>query len=290
MTRLFWIVLALLVWASPSLAEETFVEVAPAVRLRVIDEGPRNGMPPLVLVTGWRVTADVWRGQIDTFKGERRVVAFDPRSQGRSTITAEGDTPEQRARDLHALLATLGLHDVVLVGWSQGVQDVASYIDQFGSGDLKAVVLVDSSVSGGAASIAANPELAAGRVGGLSLYSQHPREFTAGMLHAIMRKPMPEARFDHILDEALKTPTAIGSAMWFADLYGVDRSKALERLNAPTLVIASALSDELAAQRAGAERLAKGRFLAIEDAGHAVFVDQPERFNDALRSFIQSVS
>jgi pimeloyl-ACP methyl ester carboxylesterase len=78
------------------------------------------------------------------------VIAIDPRSQGNLTKTDEGDTSEQRARDYRLLLTSLHLEPVILVGWSQGVQDVAAYVDQYGTTGVKAVVLVDSTISGGA--------------------------------------------------------------------------------------------------------------------------------------------
>jgi pimeloyl-ACP methyl ester carboxylesterase len=35
-----------------------------------------------------------------------------------------------------------------------------------------------------------------------------------------------------------------------------------------------------------ATRIADARLVSIEGAGHGVFVDQPERFNDVLREFL----
>ena len=58
----------------------------------------------LVLIPGWTFDAEIWRHEIDRFAKDRRVIAIDPRSQGLSTMTGYGDTPEQRARDLKAVL------------------------------------------------------------------------------------------------------------------------------------------------------------------------------------------
>ena len=109
----------------------------------------------IILIPGWRLTASIWADQTRIFAQDGRVVAVDPRSQGDSTKTDEGDTPEQRARDYHALLASVHAGPVVLVGWSQGVQDVAAYVDQFGTDGVKGIVLVDSTISKGAANISA---------------------------------------------------------------------------------------------------------------------------------------
>ena len=52
---------------------------------------------------------------------------------------------------------------------------------------------------------------------------------------------------------------------------------------------ASAKSSELARQQTGAGQIAHPRFENIEDAAHAVFVDQPERFNELLKKFVKDL-
>lgn len=265
---------------------ERVVETAPQVRLRVVDTGPAGDAPALVLVPGWGMSAEIWREQIAAFRGQRRVVSFDPRSQGDSSKVTEGNTPEARARDLHALLAALGLERIVLVGWSQGVQDVAAYVEQFGTAALAGVVLVDAPVSAGAQSVQARPQAAAQELERLAIYGAHPQAYARGMLRAIIRRPLPQPEFDRLVASLLKTPTSIGQAMLLADLFGVDRTPALAKLDRPTLVIAAASSPELEAQKAMAAKLPHGRIETIEDAGHAVFVDQPQRFNAMLARFL----
>jgi hypothetical protein len=75
----------------------------------------------------------------------------------------------------------------------------------------------------------------------------------------------------------MKTPTAIGAAMLVSDLYGIDRTAALVKFDRPTLIIASADSPELEAQKAMLAKLPNGQFTSIAVAGQAVFVDQPSR-------------
>ena len=102
------------------------VEVGDGVSLRVIEAGKPGDGPALVFIPGWSTGVDIWHRQIDTFAKTHRVIAFDPRSEGESTKTTSGNTPEIRAQDLHALLERLGVRRPVLIGWSQGVQDIAA--------------------------------------------------------------------------------------------------------------------------------------------------------------------
>jgi len=52
----------------------------------------------------------------------------------------------------------LHVSQAVLVGWSQGSQDVAAYIQQFGTDSIAAVAFVDSPVAAGASEIEVNKE------------------------------------------------------------------------------------------------------------------------------------
>jgi non-heme chloroperoxidase len=57
----------------------------------------------------------------------------------RSTATRTSST----ARDLADFIGKLGLKDVVLAGWSYGVLEMMAYVNQFGTANLKAIVLID---------------------------------------------------------------------------------------------------------------------------------------------------
>ncbi|MDQ8755015.1 alpha/beta hydrolase [Sphingosinicella sp. LHD-64] len=276
--------------ASASNARTADVPVSADVRIHVIDEGPaRADRPTLVLLPGWRFSGSIWSAQIAAFGSDRRVISVDPRSQGQSTKTAEGNTPEQRAQDLHALLARLNVGRFVLVGWSQGVQDTAAYVERYGTANIEGIVLVDSPISSGAARIERAPHAAARQFGRLSAYMNAPRDYTEGMMRAVVVRPLSSAELDQLVDRALATPTATGAAMLVADLFGVDRRPALERMDKPVLIVASARSAELVDQRDMASRVADAEFHAIEDAGHAVFVDQPQQFNALLGAFLERI-
>ena len=258
------------------------------VTLHYVEAGP-EAAPALILIPGWSCASGVWRKQIAYFSKTMRVVAVDPRSQGESGKTDDGNTPLQRARDYEALFAALKLHDAVLVGWSQGVQDVASYIDQFGTKRLRGIVLVDAAVSRGAGAVTANPKFVQTLLGGIDIYARHKREYLEGMMHAIFSQPMPEADFKALVATGMKTPTNTGIAELNADMLGADLTPALAKFDKPTLVIASAKSFELADQKSEVGKLPHGSFAQIEHAAHGVFVDQPDAFNRALDHFVKAL-
>jgi non-heme chloroperoxidase len=124
----------------------------------------------------------------------------------------------------------------------------------------------------------------------LAVYQAHQEEYLRGMMGAIISKPQPEGAIDRFVATGMKTPPTIGIAMLVADLFGVNRTAALKKINCPTLIIASAKSGELARQQTGAGQIPHAHFEKIEDAAHAVFLDQPARFNELLEKFVKDLS
>ena len=266
------------------------VEVGDGVSLRLIEAGkPANG-PALVFISGWSTGADIWRHQIDTFAKTNRVIAFDPRSQGDSTKTIAGNTPEIRAQDLHTLLDRLGVRRPVLIGWSQGVQDIAAYVERYGTKDLAGIVLVDAAVSDGADGMASRPQETAEQFKMFAVYQAHQREYLGGMMQAIISKPQSNGTIERLVSIGMKTPPDVGVGMLVADMFGVNRTTALKKIECPTLIVASAKSFELSRQQAGADQISHARFEKIDDTAHAVFLDQPKRFDEVVRSFIAGLA
>jgi len=285
--------------SAPELSERT-VDLGNDVSLRVIEAGqPASGVT-LVLIPGWSTSADIWREQINCFAATYRVISFDPRSQGRSTITTTGNTPETRAQDLHTLLDDLNVLRPVLIGWSQGVEDIAAYIDQYGTGDLSGIVLVDAALSNGAEDMAPKTFAGLAHARGMqqtaeqlktyAVYQAHQREYLADMMRAIVSKPQSNDAIEQLVTTALKTPPDVGVAMRIADSFGVNRTRVLKKIDCPTLIIASAKSGSLAQQQAQTKQISDARFEKVEDAAHAVFLDQPDRFNELVTSFVAKLA
>jgi pimeloyl-ACP methyl ester carboxylesterase len=286
-TRLVVLLVAVICLGSiPARAESTrMVEVDNGVSLRVIEAGKPGDGSTLVFVPGWSTGADIWHHQIDEFAKTHRVITFDPRSEGESTKTTSGNTPEIRAQDLHTVLERLGVRRPVLIGWSQGVQDVAAYVERYGTKELAGIVLVDAAVSDGTDGMAARPEETAAQFKMFAVYQAHQQEYLQGMMQAIISKPQPGDAIERFVSIGMKTPPDVGLGMLVADMFGVNRTPALKKIDCPTLIIASAKSGELSRQEAAAKQIPRARFEKVDDAAHAVFLDQPDHFDELLKSF-----
>ncbi|OIN80618.1 alpha/beta hydrolase [Mycobacterium malmoense] len=77
--------------------------------------------PPVILVHGYTASIAEWNVVWDGLQARGfRVIAFDQRGHGRSTLGSDGIGSEPMAADLAAVLRHFDVHDGVLVGHSMG--------------------------------------------------------------------------------------------------------------------------------------------------------------------------
>jgi len=116
------------------------VTVADGVDLRILRAGSGT---PLLLIPGWSFSAEVFVHQLIELSAEYDVIAVDPRGHGQSSKPLTGNNYPQRGRDLAALVDALGLDGFVLAGWSFGVLDALSYLQQAGHEKVSRLILID---------------------------------------------------------------------------------------------------------------------------------------------------
>ena len=117
------------------------------------------GRGPVVTFShGWPLNADAWDGQL-LFLAQRgfRVIAHDRRGHGRSGQTSSNNDMNGYADDLAAVIETLDLKNVTLVGHSTGGGEVARYIERHGTKRVSKAVLI-AAVPPLLLKTAANPE------------------------------------------------------------------------------------------------------------------------------------
>lgn len=88
---------------------------------------------PVVLIHGYPLDGHSWEKQTRALLAAGyRVITYDRRGFGGSSKVAEGYDYDTFADDLHTVLETLDLHDVVLVGFSMGTGELARYVSRHG--------------------------------------------------------------------------------------------------------------------------------------------------------------
>ncbi len=278
-TILSVLIAACLLLPGVAAAADRFFTTSDGVRLHYIEAGPSFG-PTLVFVPGWTMPAWIFQRQIAFFSRDYHVVALDPRGQGDSDIPQTGYEPYRRGADIGDLVAALGGRRVLLVGWSLGVLDSLAYVHQAGDGKLLGLVLIDNSVGEDPAP-SAGPRVPAGRPPRASREEAMAR-FVRGMFH----RPQDEAYLEQLTDTALRTPPYASAALLS---YPVPRSfwrDAIYTVRKPILYI---VTPRLAGQAENLQlRHSDVRSDIYMDAGHALFIDDGDRFNAEMLDFIRT--
>jgi microsomal epoxide hydrolase len=271
------ILLAILLPAGSAAAADRYFQTSDGVRLHYLDNGRGR---TIVMVPGWTMPAWIFDRQIAEFSNRYRVIAFDPRSQGESQVAASGHDPWRRGRDIAELLDQLGPQPVVLIGWSLGVLDSLAYVRGYGDARLAGVVLIDNSV-GEEPAPTSTPSQGPRRPAPKLSRDEKMRLFVFGMF----RQPQPRAYIDRLTMASLRTPPGAAAALLS---YPVPRSfwkEAVYSITRPLLYIVrprwAAQAANLAANHPAAETV------VMEGVGHALFVDDPARFDSAVDGFIR---
>jgi len=267
--------LCLLAFAPHARAADLFFRTSDGVRLHAIAAGPATART-IVLIPGWTMPAWIFTPQIEAFSGQYRVVVLDPRGQGESEIAPSGYTDKRRGQDIAELLQHLGVRPVLLGGWSLGVLDVLAYIHTHGDARVAGLVLIDNSVGELPA-----PRPSPPRPGPKPPWPVAMRAF----VHGMFQHPQPPAYLDQLTRAALQTPK------WAADAllrYPEPRSYWREALYATSKPVLYVVRPGLGGQAANVARHdPQAETVVMRGVGHALFVDDPARFDALLLSFIQ---
>jgi pimeloyl-ACP methyl ester carboxylesterase len=266
-----------------------YLEVAPGTELYYEEYGAGA---PIVFVPGWTFTTEVFVHQAAYFAQTNRVILVDPRGQGRSSKSFQGNDYGTHGADLVKLFAALELSDAVLVGWSTGTLDVLSYVQQAGTTALKGVVGIDMSpkpLSVNAEDWVEGPlDEIAGAYRSFLRSPQGQRDFiTYYATEVMIQRDLTPLELDWIIRQSLTTPYPIASAL-FADAMFCDFSAEAAGLSeaTPTLYVIAEHWAETAVP------YMQRMFPKIQTTvlgGHMMFWEHADRFNAAVRTFIDQL-
>jgi pimeloyl-ACP methyl ester carboxylesterase len=230
--------------------------------------------PPLILTHGYSSTSAMWQGQIAGLSQHFRLVLWDMRGHGQS------DYPEDPAAYSEA--ATVG--------------DIGALLDEIGARRA----IVGGLSLGGYMSLAfcrAHPE----RVAALLIIDTGPGFKKDDAREAWNKRALETAaRFEREGLAVLKSGSRERSSVTHRDARGLALSargmltqrdagviEALPAIKVPSLIVVGAddtpflaASDYMAAKIPGAQKV------VIAAAGHAVNIDQPQAFIDAVLAFL----
>lgn len=274
--------------------EHSYVAINDELTQHVTDVG--TGDTALVLVPGWTMTAASFEHQLVGLSQLTglRVISYDPRAQGQSTMTPEGHHYEQHGRDLKALLGLLDVHRFVLAGWSAGGGDVMEYVRLFGTEGLVGFVLIGitpRAMGSGSTDwfwydvstiLDSENEF---RSNLLDLMSDRP-SYTRGFIEWMLSDPSPEAvEFVTAMTNCTPTTTAVALNATYLFLDNTDDVRLLEG-KVPLLYV----TREEAGPAAAAWAELNTPSATVESFGrHMMFWEDPERFNQVMTRFLNPI-
>jgi len=273
-------------WAQVDLQSGHFI-TSDGVELHYLEAG--SG-PTIVFVPGFTAPAEIWEPQLAHFAATHRVVALDPRSQGRSAKTTEGHHLVRRGKDIGELIEHLGAAPVVVVGWSLGVLEILTYVQEFGTDSFRGVVLVDMFLGVDEELGEPHPYEPGWRT--WMAYLQLDRQnFTREWVRAMYRSEQTDEYLEAMTQAVLATPTntAVTLLSNLMLMEGRDWRPVVDELDRPVLFVASSQPWAVAEAEMVRERWPEIRVEVFENTGHALFVDKPERFNRVLEEFLATL-
>jgi len=236
--------------------------------------------PVALFVHGFPLDSAMWLDQIADLSDIRRCVAPDLRGFGGSIPTTESElSMERHADDLLAILDTLWIETVDLVGFSMGGYIALAFAERH-PGRLRSLSMIDTKSTPDSEAGKEGRDAAAARVtadGRSALASD-----LIGVLLDESASLWTRARFRTMV-EATPTETIVAALRGMRDR--PDRTAVLAKLAAPVAVIVGA-SDALApvSEAEQMANVAGGRLTVIPNAGHMAPIEQPAMVADALRS------
>jgi non-heme chloroperoxidase len=100
---------------------------------------------PVVFSHGWPLNADAWDdAMMFVARNGFRGIAHDRRGGGRSSQPWDGNDLDAYADDLWAVIESLDLNDIVLVGHSTGGGEVTRYVGRHGTSRVAKMVLISA--------------------------------------------------------------------------------------------------------------------------------------------------
>jgi non-heme chloroperoxidase len=257
-----------------------FFKTSDGIKIHYLEAGSGQ---PIIFIPGWTMPAWIWQKQIDEFSKTYRVIAVDPRSQGESDKPSYGHLPETRARDYKELIDHLALKQPVLVGWSMGCGELLKYVEQFGDDNVGAVVLVDGFISD-----KPSPELFLALSGWMNQLQQDRRKQAEPFIRSMFKRPQPEDYLNRLIDASIQVPADTAALLIYNMIAIKDFSAGFARLNRP-LLFAYQPETQPSADLLKSKLGDKARLERFEGDGHALFVDDPEKFNRVVGEFLHSL-
>lgn len=257
---------------------DTSIDVAD-VRLRYRLDGPA-GAPVLVMLNSLGCTLAMWERQMPALTRRFRVLRYDTRGHGGSSIGSAPYTIERIARDVVGLMDALSIERAHICGLSMGGM-AAMWLGVNAPQRVQRIALCNTAAKIGTPE-RWNARIEAVRAGGMAAIVDMVLGvwFTPGFVQR-------EAAAVAAIRVQLETANAEGYVAACGAIRDMDQRDAIAAIKAPTLVIAGAhdASTPPAEGHFIVDRIAGARYVEL-DAAHLSNIEAAVDFNAALVDFL----
>ncbi|ALC83457.1 MULTISPECIES: alpha/beta fold hydrolase [Bacillus] len=251
-----------------------------------------NGRP-LLMIHGWGFSGRFFHRNVESLAKHARVITIDLRGHGNSDKPSHGYRVPRLARDLYDVLAALDLQDVTVLGWSLGCPVIWSYFELFGTERLKQAVFVEQSPRQyygldwkyAHATCYDDASFAYTK----AQVEMDTSNFDKNQIKTIMETEPAQDERERMLAEMAKAPASARNAI-MSDHTRYDWRDLIPEINLQSLVMV-ARQDKVFSWRGPAwvgENIPSAQTVFFEHSSHALFLDEPEKFNDSVIQFMSN--
>jgi pimeloyl-ACP methyl ester carboxylesterase len=241
--------------------------------------------PALVLLHGFPLSKEIWDAQASALAGDARVIRFDLRGLGSTTVTPGPYLMEQLAGDLSEILDALHIEKAVIAGHSLGGYVALAFFRMFAE-RCAGLALICSRVS------ADTPQQAAGR---LELAARAEREGMQPVVESFLPRFFAPEFYAGSPDVVARARTIVerteprgAAAMLRGMAARVASDDLFEELTVPVSLVAGAYDPiiSLDESRATAQALSDAT-LEVLECGHSPWYEAPAALNTTLRTLVE---
>ena len=254
--------------------------------------------PALLFIHGFPLDHTLWTHQIQGLKDDYRLIAPDLRGHGQTHAPPDPYRMDLMADDLCALIQTLDVKKVVLVGLSMGGYVALAFWRVYPH-LVQALVLTDTHAA------ADTPD---SRLNRQAMVRRVKAEGSATVVAEMLPKLLSPATWkkSEVVEHARRMMDATPPAGMIGALQGLaerpDSTSTLATITVPTLIItgqddaltppaqAKAMRDAILVRRRGRTTIPEVALSIIPQAGHLTPLENPAAFNQTLREFLAGLT
>ncbi len=254
------------------------------IRLAYTDQGEGT---PLVFIHAFPLSKAMWQPQVKALAKSNRVMTLDLLGHGESDTILWNWSLDDYAKDILEFLDYLEIPQAVFIGLSMGGYTLFSMYRQYPE-RVQALILANTRAQ------ADTEEGETGRRAMAQIAFKNGATAIADMMIPKLLAPITIEKRPEIVEQVrqmiLQTPAAGIVVDLMAMASRLDSTHLLSEITCPTLILVGKedQATPITESEYIAQRISGSTFITIPQAGHLSNLEQPEAFNQAIQSFLET--